>query len=85
MTFKLHPEVSTADTEYGIVLLDGRDGRYFQLNGTAAAAFQALLDGGTVEQAAERLTASFDVQLDRARQDVEQLVAKLVAVKVVAA
>ncbi|MFD8752924.1 lasso peptide biosynthesis PqqD family chaperone [Kitasatospora sp. NPDC059577] len=84
MTFALHPDVSTAVTEYGIVLLDGRDGRYFQLNGTAATAFRALVDGGTVEQAAERLTAAFDVTPDRAGQDVERLVAKLVALKVVA-
>ncbi|MGA5818170.1 lasso peptide biosynthesis PqqD family chaperone [Kitasatospora sp. NPDC094028] len=85
MAITLHPDVSTADTEYGIVLLDGRDGRYFQLNGSAAVAFQALADGGTVEQAAERLTGTFDVALDRARQDVERLVAKLVSLKVVTA
>ncbi|KJS59579.1 lasso peptide biosynthesis PqqD family chaperone [Streptomyces rubellomurinus] len=85
MALTLHPDVSTADTEYGIVLLDGRDGRYYQLNGTAATAFRALADGSTVEQAAERLTAAFAVGLDQARQDVERLVAKLVALKVVTA
>jgi hypothetical protein len=84
MAFKLRPDVSAADTEYGVVLLDGRDGRYYQLNGTAATAFRTLVDGGTAEQAAERLAATFDVALDRARQDVERLITRLVAIKVVA-
>ncbi|WKX73961.1 lasso peptide biosynthesis PqqD family chaperone [Streptomyces sp. XD-27] len=83
MALRLHPDISTADTEYGTVLLDGASGRYWQLNATAAAAFQALLDSGTVEEAAQRLTSTYDVDAARAREDVERLLARLIDAKVV--
>ncbi|WP_431040611.1 lasso peptide biosynthesis PqqD family chaperone [Streptomyces sp. P1-3] len=85
MALRLHPDISTADTEYGTVLLDGAGGRYWQLNATASAAFHALLDGGTVEAAAHRLTTEFDVDAARARDDVERLLSKLIDAKVVQA
>ncbi|MFI9722365.1 lasso peptide biosynthesis PqqD family chaperone [Streptomyces sp. NPDC052396] len=85
MTLRLRGDVSTVDTEYGTVLLDGADGRYWQLNATASAAFRALLDGSTVEQAAQQLTAVYDVEESQARGDVERLVARLRAARVVEA
>ncbi|MFD8381690.1 lasso peptide biosynthesis PqqD family chaperone [Streptomyces sp. NPDC059679] len=83
MTWRLHPDVSTVDTDYGTVLLDGRDGRYWQLNGTASLAFRALVDGSTVQEATERLMAVYDVDEPRARADVEGLMASLQQAKVV--
>ncbi|MER6025324.1 lasso peptide biosynthesis PqqD family chaperone [Streptomyces sp. NPDC001851] len=83
MTWRLHPDVSTVDTDYGTVLLDGRDGRYWQLNATASLAFRALLDGSTVQEAAGRLMATYDVDEPRARADVEELLAALRQAKVV--
>ncbi|ANZ15269.1 lasso peptide biosynthesis PqqD family chaperone [Streptomyces noursei] len=83
MTWRLHPDVSTVDTDYGTVLLNGSDGRYWQLNATASLAFRALVDGSTVQETTERLMASFDVDEPRARADVEQLMASLQQAKVV--
>ncbi|GGX31315.1 lasso peptide biosynthesis PqqD family chaperone [Streptomyces noursei] len=83
MTWRLHPDVSTVDTDYGTVLLNGGDGRYWQLNATASLAFRALVDGSTVQETTERLMASFDVDEPRARADVEQLMASLQQAKVV--
>ncbi|AJC54774.1 lasso peptide biosynthesis PqqD family chaperone [Streptomyces sp. 769] len=83
MTWRLHPDVSTVDTDYGTVLLNGSDGRYWQLNATASLAFRALVEGSTVQQTTERLMASFDVDEPRARADVEQLMASLQQAKVV--
>ncbi|MFJ9615017.1 lasso peptide biosynthesis PqqD family chaperone [Streptomyces noursei] len=83
MTWRLHPDVSTVDTDYGTVLLNGSDGRYWQLNATASLAFRALVDGSTVQETTERLMASFDVDEPRARADVEQLMASLQRAKVV--
>ncbi|WEB39516.1 lasso peptide biosynthesis PqqD family chaperone [Streptomyces yunnanensis] len=83
MTWRLHPDVSTVDTDYGTVLLNGSDGRYWQLNATASLAFRALVEGSTVQETTERLMASFDVDESRARADVEQLMASLQQAKVV--
>ncbi|MEV5507297.1 lasso peptide biosynthesis PqqD family chaperone [Streptomyces orinoci] len=83
MTLRLRPDVSTADTDYGTVLLDGADGRYWQLNGSASVALRVLLEGGTVEQAVQRLLATYDVDEPRARADVERLLAKLAGAKLV--
>ncbi|MEK2474366.1 MULTISPECIES: lasso peptide biosynthesis PqqD family chaperone [Streptomyces] len=83
MTWRLHPDVSTVDTDYGTVLLNGSDGRYWQLNATASLAFRALVEGSTVQETTERLMASFDVDEPRARADVEQLMASLRQAKVV--
>ncbi|UNO38689.1 lasso peptide biosynthesis PqqD family chaperone [Streptomyces sp. MST-110588] len=82
MTLKLRADVSTADTEYGTVLLDGSTGRYWQLNATASLALRTLLEGGTAEEAARRLTTGYDVEESRARADVEKLLAGLLAAKV---
>ncbi|MEU3753224.1 lasso peptide biosynthesis PqqD family chaperone [Streptomyces olivoreticuli] len=83
MTLRLRPDVSTADTDYGTVLLDGVGGRYWQLNGSASVALRVLLEGGTAEQAAQRLTATYDVDEARAREDVDRLRARLLDAKLV--
>lgn len=77
MALKLRPTVFEAETEYGIVLLDGDSGRYYDLNESGALVLRTLLSGGTAGQAAQALTAEFDVSLAEAAQDVEDLLAHL--------
>ncbi|GHF39752.1 hypothetical protein GCM10010218_21340 [Streptomyces mashuensis] len=77
MTLRLRADVSTADTDYGTVLLDGADGRYWQLNASASLTLRTLLDGGTVDEAVRRLTGTYAVGPDRAREDVERLLTRL--------
>jgi Coenzyme PQQ synthesis protein D (PqqD) len=73
MTLKLRDGVSSADTDYGIVLLDEDSGRYWNLNPTAAQALQTLLDGGTADQAAQALTERYAVDAGAAHRDVREL------------
>ncbi|MFB8034006.1 lasso peptide biosynthesis PqqD family chaperone [Streptomyces sp. NPDC056004] len=63
-----------------MVLLDERDGRYWQLNATGATVLQALLDGATPQQVAERLAAARPVTSERAAADVAALIDHLTRV-----
>jgi hypothetical protein len=69
--------VFEAETEYGIVLLDGDSGRYFDLNESGALVLRTLLSGGTAGQAAQALTEEYAVGLAEATQDVEDLLTHL--------
>jgi ribosomal protein L18 len=73
VALEFRAEVSTADTEYGTVLLDERSGRYWQLNPTGALVVRTLLAGGSAEQAASALTEEFDVGFAQAAADVAAL------------
>ena len=70
---KLRDGVSSADTDYGIMLLDEDSGRYWNLNPTAALALRTLLDGGTPEQAVQELTEQFSVDAATASRDLREL------------
>jgi hypothetical protein len=77
MTLKLRDGVSTADTDYGITLLDENSGQYWNLNPTGALVLQMLLAGGTPAQAVQELTEQYEVNADTASRDVEDLVDSL--------
>ena len=77
MAFKLRDGVSTADTDYGIALLDEDSGQYWNLNPTGALVLRMLLDGGTSAQAVQALTEEYAVDADTASQDVEDLLGGL--------
>ena len=77
MTLKLRDGVSTADTDYGVALLDENSGQYWNLNPTGALVLQMLLAGGTPAQAVQELTAQYEVNADTASRDVEDLVDSL--------
>jgi hypothetical protein len=77
MDLKLREDISSATTEYGMVLLDEREGRYWQLSNTAAIVVEHVGDGRGVEQAIELITQRFDVDEPRVRADVEKLVSQL--------
>jgi hypothetical protein len=73
MTLKLREGVSSADTDYGIMLLDEDSGRYWNLNPTAALALRSLLDGGTIDQTVQELTERYSVDAGTASRDVRAL------------
>lgn len=56
MTLALRAGITTVGTEDGSVLLDEYAGRYWQVNNTGVLVLQTLLDGGTLDDAARRLT-----------------------------
>ncbi len=74
MTLRLRDGVSSADTDYGIALLDEDSGQYWNLNPTAAAVLRTLLDGGSAAEAVRRLTEQYAVDPDSAGRDVQELV-----------
>lgn len=77
MTFKLCDGVFTAETEYGIALLDENRGLYWNLNPTGALILQTLLVGETIAQAAEELAEQYAVDADTATRDVQKLIDEL--------
>ena len=77
MTYILPDDVTAAQSEHGLVLLDQRNGRYWQLNKTGAATLSLLLDGYSPAAAAARLTRDFPDASERAQSDVTALVETL--------
>jgi hypothetical protein len=77
MTLKLRDGVSSADTDYGTVLLDEDSGKYWNLNPTAAVVLRTLLNGGTPTQAVRQLTEEYAVDAGVAERDVRELIAGL--------
>ncbi|GAA2805447.1 lasso peptide biosynthesis PqqD family chaperone [Saccharopolyspora taberi] len=75
MRFTSH--VSTAETDYGTVLLDQRSGQYWQLNPTGTVVVRTLLDGGDENIAIEALMTEFDVDRSHAVRDVRALLDQL--------
>jgi hypothetical protein len=77
MTLKLRDGVSTADTDYGIALLDGDSGEYWNLNPTGALVLRTLLAGGTSTDAVQALVERYDVDVGSASRDVQDLLGGL--------
>jgi len=75
---RLHDDVSATTTEYGMVLLDERTGRYWQLSAVAALVIDQLEQGSnTIEGVVESVTDRFEVGMNRARRDVDAFLATL--------
>jgi hypothetical protein len=74
MTLRLRDGVSSADTDYGIVLLDEDSGQYWKLNPSAALILRTLLDGGTPAEAVRQVTEQYAVDADTAGRDARELV-----------
>ncbi|GAA2293480.1 hypothetical protein GCM10010234_38610 [Streptomyces hawaiiensis] len=77
MSLRFGDNVSTAETDYGTVLLDEKVGSYWELNPTATLVVRTLLDGGEEADAAAALVREFDIDRSQALQDVETLVREL--------
>jgi hypothetical protein len=77
MMLKLRDGVSTADTDYGLALLDEDSGEYWNLNPTGALVLRTLLEGGTPEQAVQALTQQYAIDVDTASRDVQDLMGGL--------
>jgi hypothetical protein len=77
MILRLRHDVSTADTEHGLVLLDEHTGRYWQLNRTGTLVLRSLLDGHTRQETAQVLATRFAVTAEQAAADVTALLERL--------
>lgn len=77
MTITLRLGVVTADTEYGMALLDQSSGEYYTLNPTAAVIVRALLDGTTTDQAVTAITDQYDVSVEQVEEDIARILQEL--------
>ncbi|MEV0087336.1 lasso peptide biosynthesis PqqD family chaperone [Saccharopolyspora sp. NPDC050642] len=77
MLLRLHPEVTSTDTDDGTVLLHGRTGRYFQLNPTGTRVLQRLLGGSPPDHIAAELAEHHHIAPERAARDVTAVVDQL--------
>jgi Coenzyme PQQ synthesis protein D (PqqD) len=77
MTLQLRADVSTADTDDGVVLLDERAGRYWQLNPTGALVLRLLLEGAAPQQVAQTLAGRYAVSIEQVGADVAALLERL--------
>jgi hypothetical protein len=81
---RLRPEIATTDTDDGLVLLDQRTGRYWQLNLTGAYVLHALLADHDPAQLAQDLATRYRIDTDQAQHDITILTGQLRAAKLVA-
>jgi PqqD family protein of HPr-rel-A system len=85
MTMNLRPGVVTADTEYGMALLDQSSGEYYTLNPTAALILRTLLEGTSTEQAVTALTDTYDVSAEQVEEDIARILEELRAARLLTA
>jgi PqqD family protein of HPr-rel-A system len=85
MTMNLRPGVVTADTEYGMALLDQNSGEYYTLNPTAALIVRTLLDGTSRQQAVTTLTDRYDVSAEQVEEDITRILEELRSAKLLKA
>ncbi|MER5219409.1 lasso peptide biosynthesis PqqD family chaperone [Streptomyces flaveus] len=83
MKLNLARDVTLTPVDSGAVLLDGRRGRYWQLNETGSTILRKLLDGETPDTTAASLSASAPVSEVQAHRDVMALVDSLSAANLV--
>ena len=86
MNFALAPHVTATPTEHGVVLLDERTGRYWQMNDTAALVLRCLLDveAPSGVRGDRGCGPASPTRTTRSPQDVTSLVDALRAAKVAA-
>ncbi|MFC9249926.1 lasso peptide biosynthesis PqqD family chaperone [Amycolatopsis thailandensis] len=77
MTLRLHPDVSTTDTDAGVVLLHMSTGRYWQLNLTGTHILRRLLDGCRPSHIATDLAGRYELPSSEAHGDVGALLVEL--------
>ncbi|MGW1958558.1 lasso peptide biosynthesis PqqD family chaperone [Streptomyces sp. NPDC001920] len=85
MTMTLRPGVVTADTEYGMALLDQNSGEYYTLNPTAALIVRTLLEGTSRQQAVTALTGRYDVSAEQVEEDITRILEELRTAKLLEA
>ncbi len=73
----MSPEVLFRDLDGEAVMLDLNTERYFGLDEVGARMWQLLAEHGHVETVVQLLLAEYEVEEDRLRQDLANLIAKM--------
>jgi len=77
MSLRLCSDVSKLETDDGMVLLDERAGRYWQLNRTGAFIVRTLLEGSTPQEIAKTLAQQHGVSVEQVTADIAVLIERL--------
>lgn len=83
MPLTLRRDVTATRVGDGLVLLDQRSGRYWQLNATGTVVLRALLDGSTLPEAAHELSRRSAVGIEQALADATGLLGHLHSARLV--
>lgn len=78
---QLRPDIASTATDDGLVLLDERSGRYWQLNATGTHVLQALLAGQPGQDIAAELATRHGIDLAQATRDVTAVIDQLHSAK----
>ena len=79
------PEPIWADTGAGLVMLSLAAGKYFGLNETAEAVWQAMEKPVTVRALSDTLISAYDVDRDRAASAVIAIVSRMIDERIASA
>jgi hypothetical protein len=74
---RLRTGVATTETADGLVLLDERTGRYWQLNPNGSRVLNALLAGDEPGRIAEEFATRYRISIEQAQRDVTTVTALL--------
>lgn len=77
MPLALSDAVRCADTDRGVILLDSRSRRYYELNDTAATMLHELLAGEDVTTLARRMSEAAQLPFERVHDDLTALIKQL--------
>lgn len=83
MKYQLEPDVVLTEVEDGAVLLDQRDGRYWQLNRTGATVLRLTLEGRSLEETTDIVADGHTDRAQRVGSDVRTLLRSLVDARLV--
>lgn len=79
MPVSLRDEVAMATSELGMVLLDERTGKYWQLNRSGALILDQLLEGRSLHEVVGTVSATYRVDRTAASADAKALLDLLVS------
>jgi hypothetical protein len=76
-TVHMHPQVVLRLVEDEAVLLNLDDGNYYGLNAVGARMVELLQEGANIGTAYRTLLEEYDVEAERLRRDLEQLIGEM--------
>lgn len=84
MNYKVLPDVSFRDVGDEVFLLNRNDSSVYNLNATAAYVFKEIQSGKTIEEVESDMCSLFDVSVDTAHRDIQELVQQLIDKEMIA-
>ena len=85
MAYTLKNEFVWKEIGQQVVILQFESGAYWTLNETASVIWKSLLNGMSVDQIADTVASTFDIDAESARNDVLELVKNCEERKILAA